>query len=88
MGIDRPRFRYHPGWMILASRAGDAEEHDQIQAYETVDGRAVAVSEAMTVPGPALELWPAETPAQVTLVIRNSKTGNYEASRLGVACAQ
>ena len=45
-------------------------------------------SEPMALPGPITALWPAETPGQATLVVRNSKTGNYEASRLGVACAE
>ena len=75
------------GELVLASKAGDAEE-DQIRVYEIVDGQAAAVSQPAPLPGPVQALWPAETPGQVTLVIRNSKTGNYEASRLGVACAE
>jgi hypothetical protein len=76
------------GWMMLGSAAGDAEDHDQIQAYEMVDGQAVAASDLLFLPGPVTALWPSETPGQSTVVIRNSKTGNYEASRLGVACAE
>jgi len=76
------------GWMMLGSAAGDTEDHDQIQAYEMVDGQAVASSDLLFLPGPVTALWPAETPGQSTLVFRNSKTGNYEASRLGVACAE
>jgi hypothetical protein len=76
------------GWMPLVSAAGDAQDHDQIQAFDVVDGQVVADSEAISLPGPVTALWPAETPGQSTLVIRNSKTGNYEASRLGVACAE
>jgi hypothetical protein len=72
----------------LGSAAGDAEDHDQIQAYEMVDGQAVAASDLLFLPGPVTALWPSETPGQSTLVIRNSKTGNYEASRLGVACTE
>ena len=68
--------------------AGDAEDHDQIQAYEMVDGQAVAASDLLFLPGPVTALWPSETPGQSTVVIRNSKTGNYEASRLGVACTE
>ena len=76
------------GWLMLGSAAGDAGDHDQIQAYEMVDGRAVAASDLLLVPGPVTALWPSETPGQSTVVIRNSKTGNYEASRLGVACTE
>jgi hypothetical protein len=77
-----------PGWMVLVSAAGDGQDRDQIQAYEIADGQAVAASEPIALPGPVTALWPAETHGQSTLVIRNSKTGNYEASRLGVACAE
>jgi hypothetical protein len=74
--------------LVLATRAGDGAEGDQIQAYEIANGQGRAARETMTLPGPVTALWPAETTGQVTLVIRNSKTGNYEASRLGVACAE
>jgi hypothetical protein len=74
--------------LILTTNAGDSTDGDQIQAYEIANGQATAASEPMTLPGPVMALWPAETPGQATLVIRNSKTGNYEASRLGVACAE
>jgi hypothetical protein len=76
------------GWMVLAAAAGDGADRDQVQAYEVVEGQAVAASDAIFLPGPVTALWPAETGAQSTLVIRNSKTGNYEASRLGLACAE
>jgi hypothetical protein len=76
------------GWMLLGSAAGDAQDRDQIQAYEVVDGQVLAASETISLPGPVTALWPAESSGQTTLVIRNSKTGNYEASRLGVACAE
>ena len=76
------------GWMLLVSAAGDAQDRDHVQVYEIVEGQAVAASDAIALQGPVTALWPAETPGQSTLVIRNSKTGNYEASRLGVACAE
>jgi hypothetical protein len=39
-------------------------------------------------PGPVTALWAAETGREVTLVVHNLQTGQYEASRLGLACAQ
>ncbi len=63
-------------------------QHDQVQVFEMISGQPVARSEAMTLPGQVTALWPAETPGQATLVVRNSKTGNYEASRLALACAE
>jgi hypothetical protein len=77
-----------PGWMMLGSAAGNAEDHDQLQAYDMGDGQAVDASDLLLLPGPVTALWPSETPGQSTLVVHNLKTGNYEASRLGVACAE
>lgn len=73
--------------LVIATLSGDAAASDQIQVYEIVNGQATPASEALSLPGPVTALWPAETAGQATLVIRNSKTGNYAASRLGLACA-
>jgi hypothetical protein len=78
----------NPTVLVLASGSGDNPDHDQAQAFEITSGRATPVSESTPLPGPITALWPAETPGQATLVVRNSKTGNYEASRLGVVCAE
>lgn len=77
-----------PSSFVLAAGAGDNPERDHVQAFEISSGRAVAASEPLGLPGRVTALWPAETRGQATLVVRNSKTGNYEASRLGVACAE
>ncbi|HXA63844.1 MAG TPA: hypothetical protein VNV82_01765 [Bryobacteraceae bacterium] len=77
-----------PDPTVLASVSSGNPDQDQTQAFEIASGRATPVSEPMTLPGPITALWPAETSGQATLVVRNSKTGNYEASRLGVACTQ
>ena len=74
--------------ILLASDAADSPDHDHARVYEIASGRAIAASEPAALPGPVTALWPAETPGQVTLVVQNSKTGNYEAGRLGVACAE
>ncbi len=67
---------------IIASSSSD---HDGVRAYTT---QAVAESDALPLPGPVTALWSAETRGQVTLVVRNAQTGEYEASRLGLACSQ
>jgi hypothetical protein len=77
-----------PDPLLLVSGAGDNPGSDQAQAFEVASGRVTPVSEPMILTGPITALWPAETAGQATLVIRNSKTGNYEASRLGLACAE
>jgi len=74
------------GPLAIASSRSDTA--DQLQAYQTMNGRATPASDALPLPGAVTALWPAETAGQVTLVVRNSKTGEYEASRLGLACTQ
>lgn len=76
------------GNVLIVSMAGDNQERDQVQVFEMLSGQPVVRSEALALPGPVTALWPAETPGQATLVVRNSKTGNYEASRLALACAE
>jgi hypothetical protein len=74
---------------VLISGSGDNPDRDQARAYyEIASGHAAPASEPITLPGPITALWPADTAGQATLVVRNSKTGNYEASRLRVACAE
>lgn len=77
-----------PAPLLVAAKSGDAQEHDQIQLYEIGRGQVTPASEPMDLPGPVTALWPSETHGQATLVTRNSKTGNYEASLLGIACTQ
>jgi len=77
-----------PSPLLVATKSGDDLDRDQIQVYEIGKGQATPASEPMDLPGPVTALWPSETRGQATLVIRNSKTGNYEASLLGIACTQ
>jgi hypothetical protein len=84
-GIENP---CGPSPLLVATKGGDDPDHDQIQVYEIGTGHATPASEPMDLPGPVTALWPSETRGQATLVIRNSKTGNYEASLLGITCTQ
>ncbi len=77
-----------PSALVVAAKSGEALEQDQLQVYEIEKGQVTAASDPMDVPGPVTALWPSETRGQATLVIRNLKTGNYEASLLGIACTQ
>jgi hypothetical protein len=60
-----------------------ATDRDSVQAYQNTP-----VSDALPLPGPVTALWPSEMAGEVTLVVHNLQTGNYEASRLGLACSQ
>jgi hypothetical protein len=73
---------------VIVDGAGDDPSRDQIQVHVIADGEAAPASEPMTLPGPVTALWSSETAGQTTLVIRNPKTGEYEAYRLGLACAE
>jgi len=61
-----------------------ATDRDSVQAYQG----AAPVSDSLPLPGPVTALWPSETPGELTVVVHNLQTGNYEASRLGLACSQ
>jgi hypothetical protein len=74
--------------LLVATKSGDDLDHDQIQVYEIGRGHVTPASEPMDLPGPVTALWPSEARGQATLVTRSSKTGNYEASLLGIACTQ
>jgi hypothetical protein len=71
--------------LIATSASLDREE---VRAYEIVNARATRMSDPMPLSGPVTALWPSEMPGQATLVFRNAQTGEYEASRLGLACAR
>ncbi len=76
------------GTLVVASAADDAGTDDHVQVFETTGGQAATASEPLALPGTVTALWSTETPGEATLVVRNSKTGTYEASRLGLACAE
>lgn len=82
-GIDAP---CGAGSAVIASGASAARE--EVRVYEIANGQATPASDALPLPGPVTALWPAESRAQATLVVRNLQTGEYEASRLGLACTE
>jgi hypothetical protein len=85
-------------WASIADPCGGAgtiaiasspnTEHDSVRAYLILDGQANPTSDPLPLPGPVTALWEAESPGQATLVVHNLQTGEYEASRLALACNQ
>lgn len=71
---------------VIASSTG--LEREDLRAYQVANGQATPASDATALPGPVTALWPGATQAEATLVVRNLQTGEYEASRLGLACSQ
>ena len=77
-----------PANVVIAAMHPENQKHDQVQAFEVAGGQTIARSEPLSLAGGITALWPSDTPQQANVVIRNSSTGNYEASRLALACAQ
>jgi hypothetical protein len=61
-----------------------ATDRDSVRAYQN----GTPASDPLPLPGPVTALWAAETRGEATLVVRNLQSGEYEASRLGLACSQ
>lgn len=73
---------------VLATRATRDDEADQLQAFELDGTRMTPVTAPLPLTGTLTAMWRAESPAQVTIIVLNPKTGNYAASRVAVACAE
>ena len=71
---------------VVATTAGNNE--DALEAFEIVEDEEISVSDSVRLPGPVTALWPSETAGEVSVVVRNRKTGVYEASRVAMACAE
>jgi hypothetical protein len=69
------------GWQVLTTRPGDWTEADAIQAYEVQDHQLVPVGAAVDVPGPVMSL-----DDSGIAVVRNLKTGKYEAFNITITC--
>ena len=72
--------------IVIASSA--SVERDEVRVFETASGQASPISDAVPLPGPVTALWPSGSEREATLVVHNLQTGEYEASRLVLACSQ
>lgn len=73
------------GSQVLATRPGDANEPDAIQAFGLVNHVPVPVGPAVTFPGPVTALWPSGATAALA-VARDAVTGKYAAYVLTMVC--
>lgn len=71
------------GTHVLASL-----ETDQLQAFQYAGGNIRATTVPLVLDGPVTALWPSEKKDQVTVIVNNRTTGNYEASRVAISCTQ
>jgi hypothetical protein len=75
-------------WQVLATRPGDWTQPDAIQAFEIIERQTVAVTQPLDFDGPVMDLWPASGGKSANVVVRNLKTGQYEAYSLSLSCGR
>jgi hypothetical protein len=75
--------------IVLATGKGDWTQPDFIQAYERdLAGRAATLTGSpIEFAGPVTALWPNGASGSVRAVVRNLKTGNYEAYVVTASCS-
>ena len=73
------------GSQVLATRPGDANEPDAIQAFGVVNHMPVPLGPAVTFPGPVTAFWPSGSTAALA-VARDVATGKYAAYVLTMVC--
>ena len=61
---------------------------DQLQAFQYAGGNVRPTTVPLVLGGPVMAIWPSEKKDQVTVIVNNRTTGNYEASRVAVSCSQ
>jgi hypothetical protein len=71
----------------LATGKGDWTQPDSIQGYVSFDGHITASGAALEMDGPVMSLYPADTLHSARAVVRNLKTGNYEAYLVTATCS-
>ncbi len=76
-----------PGGVVLATGPGDWTQNDAVTAYAFVDRRPIPASPPLAFAGPVTALWPMSD-EEALVVVRNLKSGQYEAHRLTVSCGQ
>jgi len=77
------------GPLVLATKAGEADDPDEVQAFEIVERKAVAVGAPVEFLGPvtAMHEW-ADGTGSALVISRNLKTGRYAAFILTVSCSR
>lgn len=71
---------------VLATRAGDWNTPDSVQAFEIVNQQAVPVSTALEFSGPVTALWTAPGGSTAIAIDHNLSSGKYEAFSLSISC--
>jgi hypothetical protein len=73
---------------LLVTGTGDGDAADVARAFEIADREPVEVSAPVELAGPVTALWTSSDARSATAVVRNLKTGNYDAIELAITCGQ
>ncbi|MBZ5509759.1 MAG: hypothetical protein LAN70_01175 [Acidobacteriia bacterium] len=73
---------------LLVTGTGDGDAPDVVRAFEIADREPVEVSAPVELAGPVTALWTSSDARSATAVVRNLKTGNYDAIELAITCGQ
>jgi hypothetical protein len=86
------------GWIVLATARADWTDTDRITAFQLEEPAALLLDSSVDLPGPVLSLGPEQIPSEGDFtaglrngglaIVRNLKTGEYEAYRISVACSR
>jgi hypothetical protein len=75
------------GLALLATGTGDWTQPDSIQGYVTVNGRPAASGAPIDMDSPVMWLYRDDVVGSARAVVRNLKTGNYEAYIVTATCS-
>lgn len=73
------------GSQILATRAGDNREPDELRAYGLVNRTPLPISPSLELPGPVTALWNAGGSVALA-VVQDPASGHYQAYTVTVSC--
>lgn len=75
------------GSQVLVTLTGDDTKPDSLRAFDIADREPVLVSAVVDFAGPVMALWSHDAAGAVTIV-RNLRTGQYEAYSISILCTQ
>jgi hypothetical protein len=87
--VARVEARCVSGPLLVATKAGESDDPDEVQAFEIVERKAVAVGAPVEFLGPvtAMHEW-ADGTGSALVISRNLKTGRHAAFILTVSCSR
>lgn len=78
--------RAHP--IALATGGGDWTQPDFVQAYEMSGVAGTASGSPVNFEGPVTAIWPGDAKGRARVIVRNLRSGNYEAYVVTATCSQ